>query len=80
MNDQMIPCSEVMRRLWAFIDDELDTASAAEVKRHLEMCRRCYPRYNFQFAYFKLMQRSAEKPEPGELRSQVFQRLLAETG
>jgi anti-sigma factor (TIGR02949 family) len=67
-----------MQRLWAFIDGELDTASGDQVRQHLEMCRRCYPRYDFQRAYFQLMERMAAEPEPAELRSRVFQALLAE--
>jgi anti-sigma factor (TIGR02949 family) len=78
MKHDSIPCELVMQRLWAFIDGELDTASEAEVREHLAMCGRCYPRYDFQRAYFRLMQRVASKPESPELRSRVFRALLAE--
>jgi anti-sigma factor (TIGR02949 family) len=79
MKRKSIPCNVVMQRLWAFIDGELDTASGEEVREHLEMCRRCYPRYDFQRAYFRLMERMAGEPEPAQLRSRIFQALLAET-
>ena len=75
-----MPCSEVTKRLWAFIDGELDIPSEREVRAHLEMCQRCYPRYDFQRAYFKLMQRlAAEPPDTGTVRSRVFEALLAES-
>ncbi|MGH7502448.1 MAG: zf-HC2 domain-containing protein [Longimicrobiales bacterium] len=79
MKRKSIPCNVVMQRLWAFIDGELDTSSGEAVREHLEMCRRCYPRYDFQRAYFRLMERTAAEPEPAELRSRIFQVLLAET-
>ena len=80
MKREPIPCNVVMQRLWAFIDDELDTASRDEVHQHLAMCKQCYPRYDFQRAYFRLMERMGAEPPPAELRSRVFQALLAETG
>jgi anti-sigma factor (TIGR02949 family) len=79
MKRKSIPCNVVMERLWAFIDGELHSASGEEVREHLEMCRRCYPRYDFQLAYFRLMERMAAEPEPAELRGRIFQALLAET-
>jgi len=79
MKRDMIPCDVVMRRLWAFIDGELDPESADQVHEHLEMCGRCYPRYDFQSAYFRLMERVGTQPLPDELRSRIFASLLAET-
>jgi anti-sigma factor (TIGR02949 family) len=80
-NMKSIPCSEVAKRLWAFIDGELDPTSEEEVREHLEMCQRCYPRYDFQRAYFGLMQRVAEAPlDMGDVRSRVFEALLLESG
>jgi anti-sigma factor (TIGR02949 family) len=78
MKRDMIPCDVVIKRLWAFIDGELDPASEDQVREHLEMCNRCYPRYDFQRAYFRLMEKVATEPVPDELRSRVFRSLLAE--
>ncbi len=78
MRRDSIPCQQAMMRLWEFLDRELDPVSEDEVRSHLEVCRRCYPRYDFQRAYFGLMQRLANEPQPPELRSRIFQALLAE--
>ncbi len=78
MRRDPIPCEIVLQRLWAFLDGELDPASGEEVRRHLEMCGRCYPRYDFQRAYFRLMERVAAEPVPEALRSRVFHTLLME--
>lgn len=80
MSRPPIPCNVVMKRLWAFIDGELDDISEREVREHLEMCQVCYPRYDFQRAYFRLMQRLAGRADDdGTIRSRIFEALLAES-
>jgi anti-sigma factor RsiW len=37
-----IDCFEAARRLWAYLDGELEPSSAAEVERHLGECTRCF--------------------------------------
>lgn len=71
MKTEMISCDEVFARLWAFIDGELEPRSADEVRSHLAMCQMCYPRYDFQRAYFALMQRLGEAPEPDGLLERI---------
>lgn len=43
-----IDCEEALRRLAGFLDRELGPQSAAEVERHLETCRSCYSRAEFE--------------------------------
>ena len=75
----MIACEEALARLWEFLDGELEAASEDEVQSHLEVCSRCYPRYDFQRAYFELMSRVKEREAmPRELRHQLFKRILEE--
>ena len=50
----MIRCEEALERLWEFLDGELEPANETEVQRHLEVCSRCYPRYDFQRAHVEL--------------------------
>ena len=73
----MIRCEEALARLWEFLDGELESASEAAVQSHLEACKLCYPRYDFQRAYFELMNRIQDgDAAPGELRRQLFERFL----
>ena len=75
----MIRCEEALERLWDFLDGELEAADENEVQRHLEVCSRCYPRYDFRRAYFELMRRIRERDSvPGRLRRRLFQRILEE--
>ena len=37
----LISCREAVRRLWRFLDEELETADHERVKEHLEHCVHC---------------------------------------
>ena len=75
----MMRCEEALARLWDFLDGELEPRDEEEVRRHLEVCRRCYPQYDFQRAYFALLRRVRDREgAPGELRRSLVRRLRAE--
>jgi hypothetical protein len=47
------------------------------VRKHLDVCNRCYPRYDFQKAYFEFMQRTSRQGEGAvDVRRELFQKLL----
>lgn len=73
----MIRCEEALARLWDFLDGELPPDDRDALRRHLEVCGRCYPRYDFQKAYFQYTRGLAEKEHaPPELRRRLFRRIL----
>ena len=75
----MIRCEDALERLWEFLDGELESQDEGEIQRHLEVCSRCYPRYDFQRAYFELMRRVRDRDSvPRRLRRRLFERILAE--
>lgn len=74
----MLPCDQVVAKLWEYIDGELTDLRAAEIQKHLEICARCFPQYDFQRAFLALLARHNRQPMPPELRHRVFERLLAE--
>lgn len=43
-----IGCEEALRRLAEYLDQELDPGSSTEVEKHLETCRSCYSRAEFE--------------------------------
>lgn len=43
-----IDCEEAVRRLAAYLDGELGPDGEAAVERHLERCRSCYSRAEFE--------------------------------
>lgn len=45
---EWIGCEEALKRLAAFLDNELGATEAAEVEGHLERCRSCFSRADFE--------------------------------
>lgn len=77
-NGTMIPCDQVVAKLWEYLDQELDAATAAQVQRHLEVCGRCFPQYDFQQAYRTYLRQVQRESIPHELRHRIFEAILAE--
>jgi mycothiol system anti-sigma-R factor len=48
MNREPMSCEEALRLLAAHLDAELETTGAGELQRHLERCRSCYSRAEFE--------------------------------
>jgi anti-sigma factor (TIGR02949 family) len=79
MNEpEVIPCDQVIAKLWEYLDGELSEDQAEKVRAHLDICGRCFPQYNFQRAYKEFIRRSGEQPLPPGLRRRVFEAILAE--
>lgn len=77
----MITCEDALARLWEFIDGELSLEERDEVRRHLEVCHRCYPHYDFQRAYRRYVRRLGEGERVSEdCRRRLFEALLEEEG
>ena len=47
-DERRIGCEEAVRRLARYLDGELDDREDAEVERHLETCRSCWSRAEFE--------------------------------
>ena len=74
----MLPCEQVLARLWEFLDGELEPGMEDAVRRHLEQCARCFPQYDFERAYAEMLRRIAQRMDPPGLRPRVLERLLRE--
>jgi len=44
----MLSCQECVEGVYEYLDGELDQESAERIREHLEMCKRCYPYFNFE--------------------------------
>lgn len=75
----MIRCEEAMGKLWEFLDGALSEDEEVALKKHLEICNRCFPAYDFQRAYLEYTRRLATKePTPPGVRRRLFTKLLAQ--
>lgn len=76
---EMLSCSEVLERLFEYLDGELEATTASQVREHLEKCRRCYPRLEFERAFMEALNRArAGEEPPRDLRNRVVDVLREE--
>jgi mycothiol system anti-sigma-R factor len=68
-------CSEVLQRIFFFIDNELDSADCEEIRHHLDDCRPCLEKYNLECTVKALVQRSCHEHAPETLRERVLLRI-----
>lgn len=77
-SEEMVPCDHVIAQLWEFLDGDLDPESSEGIQRHLDLCARCFPEYDFRRAYLRFMRRCSSQAVPPDLRRRVFEAILAE--
>jgi mycothiol system anti-sigma-R factor len=68
-------CSEVLDRVFFFIDNELDQANLSQIQRHLEECGPCLEKYDLERTVKALVARSCSEHAPESLRTKVLLRI-----
>lgn len=72
----MLDCEQVMRQLWDYLDAELTPERMVAMRVHLELCRRCFPQYEFERSFLDAVAASARTHSDLEqLRRRVVARL-----
>lgn len=77
---EMIACDEALEHLFEYLDGELENQTEEKVARHFDICRRCFPRLNFEKAFrdaLRQVRRGEQAPE--RVKQQVLQ-LLSQEG
>jgi anti-sigma factor (TIGR02949 family) len=74
----MLDCEAVIRQLWDYLDGELTPERMAAIRAHLELCKRCYPQYEFERSFLNAVAGTARQHSDLErLRSQLLETLEA---
>ena len=68
-------CSEVLERVFFFIDNELPTADLSEIQQHLDECAPCLRKYDLERTVKMLVRRSCAEHAPPQLREKVLFRI-----
>jgi len=68
-------CSEVLQRMFYFIDNELERADRSEIEKHLHECQPCLEKYDLERTVKALVQRSCAEHAPDALRQRVLLRI-----
>ena len=69
-------CAAAMRQLWDFLDGEMTPDRTAQMRQHIDECKRCFPHYDWEKAFLEAIARV--KPDccaPGRLKEKLEQRL-----
>ena len=66
------PCSDILDRVFFFIDNELSTADSQQIRAHLEDCGPCLAKYDLERTVKSLVQRSCAERAPAGLRERVL--------
>lgn len=66
-----IGCEEALRRLFEYLDRELDGTRQAEMERHLHTCRACYSRAEFEKHLKGRLSALGEEPAPPEFTNRI---------
>ncbi|MFC0862662.1 mycothiol system anti-sigma-R factor [Sphaerimonospora cavernae] len=70
------PCSDVLDRVYSYLDGELDNSGCAEIRRHLDECGPCLEEYGLEQAIKQLVARKCGcDPVPEDLRAKVLSRI-----
>ncbi|MGA8211071.1 MAG: mycothiol system anti-sigma-R factor [Nocardioidaceae bacterium] len=68
-------CSEVLERVFFFIDNELPNADSSQIQQHLDDCGPCLAKYDLERTVKLLVQRSCAEHAPESLRDKVLLRI-----
>ncbi len=68
-------CSEILERVFFFIDNELPTADSTQIQLHLDECGPCLQKYDLERTVKTLVQRSCAEHAPEALRDKVLLRI-----
>jgi mycothiol system anti-sigma-R factor len=68
-------CSEVLERMFFFIDNELAEADCSQIQQHLDECGPCLAKYDLERTVKALVARSCTEHAPEGLRDKVLLRI-----
>jgi len=68
-------CSEVLERMFFFLDNELEQANCAQIQHHLAECGPCLQKFDLERTVKALVARSCTEHAPETLRTRVLMRI-----
>ena len=71
-----VPCSEVLARVYSYLDGEIEDKSLAQIREHLDECGPCLREFGLEEAVKRLVHKCCgHEAVPGELRAKVLTRI-----
>jgi mycothiol system anti-sigma-R factor len=75
-NPHETPCTEVLDRVYGYLDGELDDMDCAKIRQHLDECGPCLREFGLEEAVKRVVQKGCGcDPAPAALRAKVLVRI-----
>lgn len=71
MTHDPLDCETVIARLFAFLDGEIADSERADIERHLERCRDCFTRAEFERRLKERLAETQSVSAPSQLRDRI---------
>lgn len=75
-----IGCEEALGRVYEYLDGELEPSMQERIHRHLEICERCYPHFDFERLFLDYVREKGLRSGGGDRLRSRLESLLAESG
>ena len=66
-----ISCNEAMSKLQAYLDDEVDWPGEEEINHHIENCRECFSRTEFEKALRNKVEKLGTERTPADVQARL---------
>ncbi|MBX2880903.1 MAG: zf-HC2 domain-containing protein [Granulosicoccus sp.] len=70
-NPSIISCADVLSKLYAFLDGEIDDLTEADIEHHLHHCRECFSRVEFEKKLKERVRETGTIETPPEVKSRL---------
>ncbi len=67
----MLDCQGVLDHLFEYLDKEIDVNNITEIKAHLELCRDCFGRVEFERVLRVEIQKKTHHLCPNEVKNRI---------
>ena len=75
-NPHETPCTEVLDRVYGYLDGELNELDCAKIRQHLDECGPCLREYGLEEVVKRMVQKHCGcDPAPAELRAKILVRI-----
>lgn len=71
-----VDCQEALRRLFEFLDHEIEEADGDRIRQHLADCEPCLGEYGIEEQVRKIVKRSCSEHAPAELHVRIREQLV----
>lgn len=69
-------CEEALKKLYDVIDKEADQTDKKEIQKHLEHCRHCMSRYDFEKLFRKFVsEKACINCDSEKLKAKILERI-----